>query len=68
LKCVSPAGQEENQKAKGKRQKAKMKKGLLLFFTFAFDFCLLPFAFLTSAKAWESANSSVYQDKLVIVY
>jgi hypothetical protein len=33
---VSPAGQEENQKAKGKKQKAKMKKGLLLFFTFAF--------------------------------
>jgi hypothetical protein len=59
---VSPAGQ--GGKSKGKRQKAKGKNGegtpLIL------HFCL--FAFLTSSKAWESANSSLYQDKLVIVY
>jgi len=42
------SGSEENQKAKGKRQKAKMKK-LVAFssdsYLLIFAFCLLPFAF-----------------------
>src|SRR6185369_2427285 len=39
---------EENQKAKGKRQKSKIKRASLLFLFLPFAFCLLPFDFLPS--------------------